>query len=177
MTVSSIIPAWLALLLLSGCGGWSVSKARSALQHTAEAVQAVDDTTSPLHAAAVDRAEQAARNGANRAEFEAIVEPWWRLTMQLDTVRSALRAAELGVDAWERGDAGGRDNWLSAVGCILAALEDLARMLESTEAIDALPQPLRTALDFIGPKARRQCAQPVQTTESPIDPFQEGQDS
>jgi len=180
MTTSTIIPAWLALMLLAGCGSWTVPRARTALEHTAEAVQETDDLTAPLHQAAVDRAEDLAQAGGSFAEFDAILEPWRRFTMQLDTLRGALRSAELAVDAWERGAAGGKDGWLSAVGCVLAALENVARTLESVEAIDQLPDALRMALDYIGPRARRTCAgppnepNPNEPAESIVDPFPDG---
>ena len=148
----------ISLLLSSGCGGWTVNKARRALQLSAEAVQATDEVATPRFHEAVT---QAVAESETREEFAERIAPWYAVVAAVEGIRESLESAESVVDAWEstQSEAG----WIGAMGCLVDAMIHLKLALEGAGV--SIPGSISSALDFAVNLGRGLC-EPAQAEET-----------
>ena len=107
----------LALVALTGCGGWSVTSAQRALQIGAEAVEGSDQALAPIVAAAINRCDQ---EHETREAFLECVDPYRPIGYGVSLGRHALTVGQTTVDAWRTGENQGEAAWLAIAACILS---------------------------------------------------------
>jgi len=148
------ISAIILALSMAGCGGWSVSKARRALDLSARAVNATDSAVAAGYEALNDDLQRRIDSGTiTVAQFDEERAPWQLATQAVESVRLVVRSTEHAVDVWERLDDDAE--FLTAVPCMFLALKELRDAMEVVGV--QLPQML-DALDFVSEYIEGTCA-------------------
>jgi hypothetical protein len=159
------ILAWVLFASLTvGCGGWTVSKARTAIDLSAEGVQLTDQVGATLYRERLDDLEAQIESGdLTREQYDQAVLPFHRATEAVVGARESLRVAQAAVDAWQlRGD---ESTWLEVSPCLFAAIAHLKDLWEEVGLPS--PGPLLDAIDIFTRRSRGQCRVRVSEETSP----------
>lgn len=125
---------------LAGCGGPPAAARRSVEVATVVLLEA-DRETAERYAVAAAEALDAS---GSIAEYRERLAPWDALELALRVAQSAVLSASAVVEAW---DAGGRDRWAAAAGCMVEAL---GRVREGLEALGLrVPPELASVIDLV----------------------------
>lgn len=159
------ILAWVLFASLTvGCGGWTVSKARTAIDLSGEGVQLTDQAGAALYSERLDDLESRIESGdLNRDQYDEAILPFRRATEAVVAVRESLRVAQAAVDVWElRGDS---SSWTEASPCLFAAIARLKDLWEEVGLPS--PGPLLDAIDIFTRRSVGQCRARVAEETSP----------
>lgn len=128
---------------LVGCGASAQDIARVGLTTTAYAVVQADKAFAESYRLASDEARA---TSTTQAEKDAQMVEWDRAADEVERVVGAvyagLGAAEIALDVWEQTD--DVSAWDEALGCLVAKLTELAKVLEERGV--EMPRALRDAL-------------------------------
>lgn len=140
--------------LTVGCGGWTVGKARTAIELSGEGVQLTDQIGAHLYEQELDGLDARADNGQiSREEYDAAILPFQRATHAVVSARAALLVSQSAVDVWEaRGE---RAPWDEAYPCLFAAIATLRNLWEEVGLPS--PGPLLDAIDIFTRRSEGQC--------------------
>jgi hypothetical protein len=119
-----------ALVVLAGCGGWSVSTAQRSLEFGAEFTQESDEQLAPIVEQATTRCDSETET---REDFVLCIEPYQPIRAGVALTRHSLRLGQAIVDAWRTGENEGESAWLPIAACIGHGLGQIAAAIRSLD--------------------------------------------
>lgn len=124
-------------IVLVGCGGWTIDKARRTVELTAMGVQGADDMVGGLYERKLDELERRVEAGTiTRSEFDESIEPYEAAKTAVVALRGGdrtrgerglLDTAERAIDTWMITE--DDDAWLRVVPCLVMAIDSLRQSL------------------------------------------------
>lgn len=151
---SSLLPLVLVPLLaanITACGGTQMSRARTVLAVSGQAVVAVERTFAPAYADATERARE---ESETFEEYSEAIRRWNAGANAILIAAASLRVAESSLDAIDEGLAG---DIAGVLACAGVALVDVVVALDGLVDI---PDALRTAVSLVGALAGPLCTPP-----------------
>jgi hypothetical protein len=148
-SISLLLPALAAAMLVGGCGPSAVQHAQSFVSVSSMAVVETDQVVAAEYALA---AEQALAAASSMDDYRGRMERWDEVETALVAARASVLVLQRAVDAW---DAGGREGFAAAAPCVAGALLRVATLVEGLGV--ELPSALSTALRNFGPMIDARC--------------------